>query len=89
MKTQLLRIPALALAWSATGLMAATPAAGVTPPPTKTAATTGTPAPAASAPSPKAVTGLSDMDTNRDNLVSPEELEAFLKANPGPQRPRN
>jgi hypothetical protein len=35
------------------------------------------------------VTGLADMDTNRDNLVSPEEMEAFLKANPGPQRPRS
>lgn len=89
MKTKLLWIPALALAWSATGLMAATPTAGATPPPTKTATTTGTPAPGATAPAPKAVTGLSDMDTNRDNLVSPEEMEAFLRANPGPQRPRS
>ena len=24
------------------------------------------------------------VDTNKDNLVSPEEMEAYLKANPGP-----
>lgn len=26
----------------------------------------------------------SKIDTNRDHLISPEEMEAFLKANPGP-----
>jgi hypothetical protein len=89
MKTPLVWIPALALAWSATGLMAATPAAGTTPAATKTTTTAAAPAPGSTAPAPKAVTGLADMDTNRDNLVSPEEMEAFLKANPGPQRPRS
>jgi hypothetical protein len=26
------------------------------------------------------------IDTNKDNLISPEEMEAYLKANPGPLR---
>jgi len=25
-----------------------------------------------------------DVDTNKDGLISPEEMEAYLKANPGP-----
>ncbi len=29
-----------------------------------------------------------EVDTNRDGLVSPEEMEAYLKANPGPAKPR-
>lgn len=28
----------------------------------------------------------SAIDTNKDGLISPEEMEAWLKANPGPQR---
>jgi hypothetical protein len=30
----------------------------------------------------------SQVDANKDNLVSPEEMEAYLKANPGPLKPR-
>ena len=30
----------------------------------------------------------SQIDTNRDGLVSPEEMEAWLKANPGPLKGR-
>ena len=81
MKTKMLWIPALALAWSATDLMAATPAAGTTPAAAKTAAT--------AAPSGAAVRNWADVDKNGDNAVTPEEMEAYLKANPGPQRPRN
>ena len=29
-----------------------------------------------------------DVDTNKDGLVSPEEMEAYLKANPGPLAPK-
>lgn len=29
-----------------------------------------------------------DVDKNRDNLVTPQEMEAYLQANPGPLRPR-
>lgn len=28
----------------------------------------------------------SQIDTNKDNLISPEEMEKWLAANPGPQR---
>jgi hypothetical protein len=28
----------------------------------------------------------SKIDTNRDNLISPEEMEAWLAANPGPAK---
>lgn len=28
----------------------------------------------------------SKIDTNRDNLISPEEMETWLKANPGPAK---
>lgn len=30
----------------------------------------------------------SQIDTNKDNLISPEEMEAYLKANPGPLKPK-
>jgi hypothetical protein len=30
----------------------------------------------------------SQVDTNKDNLISPEEMEAYLKANPGPLKPK-
>ena len=29
-----------------------------------------------------------DVDTNKDGLISPEEMEAYLKANPGPLAPK-
>lgn len=31
-----------------------------------------------------AVRNWSDVDTNKDNLISADEMEAYLKANPGP-----
>ncbi|MBA2724306.1 MAG: hypothetical protein H0W48_03525 [Methylibium sp.] len=38
---------------------------------------------------PGAVRDWAEIDKNRDNAVTPEEMEAYLKANPGPQRPKN
>lgn len=50
----------------------------------KTAAATKPPA-AASTPAERG-RDWSKIDTNRDGLISPEEMEAWLNANPGPAR---
>lgn len=46
------------------------------------------PAPAATAATAQRGRDWNQIDTNRDNLISPEEMETWLAANPGPQRSR-
>jgi hypothetical protein len=63
-----------------------TTAAAAAKPANKPAAVSDRAAAAAAAPKSGDVRDWAKMDTNKDNLISPEEMEAYLKDNPGPLR---
>jgi hypothetical protein len=78
-----LRLVPLVLATAATGAWAAEPAAKPKAARTEAAATTR----AAPAAAEGQVRDWSKIDLNKDNLISPEEMEKWLAANPGPLSP--
>jgi hypothetical protein len=77
---------ALALSFVAGTAVAANDSKDPKPAAAKPAAKPAATKPAAPAAAPVQGRDWSKIDTNGDNLVSPEEMEDWLKKNPGPQK---